>query len=55
MTRAGFDQFKTATLLQFRANHRAQQRPPETLEGDTAELEARLDAVRARRFAFLNE
>lgn len=55
MTRAGFEQFKTATLLQFRANHRAQRCPPETLESDTAALEVLLEAVRARRFAFLNE
>lgn len=46
MSNAVFESYKTATLLQFRANHRAQQRPVETLEDDTAELEARLEAVR---------
>jgi hypothetical protein len=50
---AAFEQFKTTTLLQFRANHRAQQRPAETLEADTAELEARIEAMRERRMNFL--
>lgn len=41
-----FEQFKIARIMQFRANHRAQRRPAETLESDTLEFERRLDAVR---------
>lgn len=41
-----FDKFKIVTLLNFRANYRAQGRPAATLEAETAELEARLDAIR---------
>lgn len=44
MSRAS-EHFKAEMLLKFRANHRAQQRPAETLESDTAELAARIEAL----------
>lgn len=41
-----FESFKTATILQFRAAHRRDRRPAETLDSDTAELDARLELIR---------
>lgn len=46
MTTADFERFKIDTLLRFRANHRADKRPADTLESDTDLLAARIDATR---------
>lgn len=50
MSTAEFERLKADTLLQFRANHRADRRPAETLEGDTALLAQRFDDEWLNRF-----
>ena len=41
-----FERFKTAKIMQFRENFRAQRRPHELLEAETELFERRLEAVR---------
>lgn len=50
MTAADFERIKADTLLRFRANHRADRRPGETLESDTAALATRIDDEWLNRF-----
>lgn len=50
MSDAEFERLKTDTLLRFRANHRADRRPAETLESDTDLLAQRFDDEWLNRF-----
>lgn len=50
MSDAEFERLKADTLLRFRANHRADRRPAETLESDTDLLARRFDDEWLNRF-----